>query len=106
MKAVVNLEPFYPRVAAEVIGRLPTRGVDPDLVREGQLVAEKMRAAATSINSMPATAILFHVPQSRWAEPEALSRAAVEQYQFVERLRPELTARYGVEFPTLDVPNP
>jgi len=106
VKAMVNLEPIDPRVTAQVIGRLPTRGVDPDLVREGQLVAEKMQAAAASIDSRSAVTILFHVPQSRWAEAEALRRAAVEQCQFVERLRPELTARYGVEFPTLDVPNP
>jgi hypothetical protein len=106
VKAMVNLEPIHPRVTAQVIGRLPTEGVDPDLVREGQLVAEKMRAAAASIDSMPAVTILFHVPQSRWLEAEALSRAAVEQCQAVERLRPELTARYGVSFPTLDVPNP
>lgn len=106
VKSVVNLQPIDTRVAAEVIGRLPTQGVDPDLVREGRLVAEKMRAAAASIGSMPAVTTLFRVPTSRWLEAEALSRAAVEQCQVVERLRPDLTARYGVEFPVLDVPTP
>ncbi len=106
VKAMVNLEPINPRVTAQVIGRLPTQGVDPDLIREGQLAAEKMRVAGASIDSMPAVTILFRVPQSRWLEAENLSRLAIEQCEAVELLRPELTARYGVEFPPLDVPKP
>jgi hypothetical protein len=63
-------------------------------------------SGALPLASVPAVTILFRLPQSRWAEAEAPSRAAVEQCQAAERLRPELTARYGVEFPPLDVPAP
>jgi hypothetical protein len=96
--------PINPGTVARTIDSLPTQGVDPDLLRQGQFVSEKMKAAAASLDSMPVVTILFRVPQSRWLESENLSRAAVEQCQMVERLRPELMARYGVEFPPLDVP--
>ena len=51
---------------------------------------------------MSAFTMLFHVPTSRWAK--ALSKPAMEQCYVVEKLRPILMARYGVEFPSLDVP--
>jgi hypothetical protein len=91
---------------AEEVDRLPTLCVDPGLVREGRLAVETMRAAAASLRSVPAFAILFRYPGSAFAEAEALSGTAVEQCRAVDRLRPELTARYGVEFPPLDLPGP
>jgi hypothetical protein len=104
MKAAVQPVPIYPEVVAQDISKLPTQGVDPDLVRQGQIVVDKMRAAADSINSMPGVTILLRIPWSRWLEAEALSKAAVEQCYLVDQIRPELKARYGVEFPPLDVP--
>jgi hypothetical protein len=67
-------------------------------------VVEKMRAAAASIRPLSGFAVLFRLPQSGMSEAEALSRAAVEQCRVVDRTRPDLTARYGVEFPPLDLP--
>ena len=98
--------PINPGTAARTIDSLPTQGVDPDLLQQGQLAAEKMRAAAASIDSMPAITVLLHVPSSRWLEAEGLSRAAMEQCQVIERMQPVLKARYGVEFPQLEVPKP
>jgi len=98
------LHPIDSGVAARVIGNLQTRGVDPALLRDGQLVVEKMRAAADSINSMPVYTILFRIPWSRWLEAEALSKAAMEQCYRLEPLRGQLTTRYSVVFPPLDVP--
>lgn len=49
---------------------------------------------------------VWGIPQEQFVAAWNLSRLAIEQCHAVERLRPELTARYGVEFPTLDVPNP
>jgi hypothetical protein len=106
LKALFSSVPVDSDVMAKEIGGLPTEGVDPELVREGHLIAEKMRAAADSIRLMPAFTILFHRPASRWLEAEALSKAAIEQGYVVERMRPALTARYGVEFPPLNVPRP
>lgn len=106
LKAALHPIPIDPDPAARKIVNLLTLGVDPELVREGQLVGEKMRAAAAAINSISTFEILFHFPRTRLVEAAALSRAAIEQCQVVERMRPDLTARYGVEFPPLDVPTP
>ena len=65
-----------------------------------------MRAASVSIKSISAFEIFFRIPRSRFVEAEVLSRAAVEQCQVVERMRPDLSARFGVAFPALDVPTP
>jgi hypothetical protein len=105
LKAALHPAPIDSDVAAKTIVKLSTRDVDPDLVREGQLVAEKMRAAADSIGSMPVVTILFRVPLSRWLEAEALSKAAIDQCRVVEGMRPELKARYGVEFPSFEILN-
>jgi len=104
LKLVLQPVPIDSEVAAKGISHLTTKGVDPDLVREGQLAGEKMRATADSIGSMPVYTILFHLPHSRWLEAEALGKAAMEQCYVVEKMRSELSARYGVEFPPLDVP--
>jgi hypothetical protein len=104
LKKALHPVPIDSGVAARVIGNLQTRGVDPALLREGQLAAEKMRATADSLGSMPVYTILFQLPHSRWLEAEALGKAAMEQCYVVEKMRLELSARYGVEFPPLDVP--
>lgn len=106
LKAALRPVPINPETAAREIDRLPTLGVDPALVREGQLAVEKMRAAGASIRSVSGFAVLFHFPRSQLTEAEALSRAAVAQCRVVEQMRPDLTARYGTEFPTLDLPTP
>ena len=106
LKSVLQPLPIDPTAAAEKISHLPTLGVDPDLVRKGQVVVEKMRAASASIKSITAFELLFHFPRTRFAEAEASSRVAIEQCRVVERMRPDLTARYGMEFPPLDVPTP
>jgi hypothetical protein len=103
LKKALHPAPIDSGIAARVIGNLQTRGVDPALLREGQLAAEKMQAAANPIKSMPVYTILFQLPHSRWLEAEALGKAAMEQCYLVEKMRPELSARYGVEFPPLDV---
>jgi hypothetical protein len=104
LKEALHQVPIDSEVAAKDIRNLPTKGVDPDLVRECQLAAEKMQAASESIYSMPVYTILFHLPFSRWLEAEARGKAAMEQCYLVEQMRPELSVRYGVEFPPLDVP--
>jgi hypothetical protein len=106
LKAALRPLPIDPGVAAREIDRLPTLGVDPVLVRESQFVVEKMRTASASIRSLSGFAVLFHFPRSQFAEAEALSRDAVSQCRVVERMRPKLTARYGMEFPPLDLPIP
>jgi len=106
LKAALKPRPINTETAARDITSLPILSVDPDLVREGQLVAQKMQAASASIKSISAFEIVFHYPRSRFTEAEALSRTAIEQCRVVERMRPDLTARFGVEFPPLDVPNP
>ena len=103
LKKALHPAPIDSGIAARVIGNLQTRGVDPALLREGQLASEKMQAAANSNKSMPVYTILFQLPHSRWLEAEALGKAAMEQCYLVEKMRPELSARYGVEFPPLDV---
>jgi hypothetical protein len=102
--AALKPQPIDPSEAARAVGRLPTLGVDPDLVREGQLVVEKMQAAGTVIRSLSGFALLFPLPGT--AKAERLARDAVAPCRVVERMRPDLTARYGVEFPPLDLPPP
>lgn len=106
LKAALKPRPIDPKVVARDITSLSTLGVDPDLVWEGQFAAEKMRSAADSIRSISAFAILFHFPRSQLAEAEALSRAAVGQCWVIERMRPKLAARHGMEFPPLNLPTP
>ena len=107
LKAALRPRPIDPGAAAETIGHLPTLGVEPELVREGQLVVEQMRAASASIKSISAFEVFFRVSRPRFVEAEVLlSRAAIEQCQVVERMRPDLSARFGMEFPALDVPAP
>jgi hypothetical protein len=106
IKAALRPHPIDPGAVARDIGNLLRLGVDPELVRESQLVVDKMRAASASIKSLSAVAVLFHFPRSRLAEAEALSREAFAQCQVIERMRSDLTARFGVEFPSLELPTP
>jgi hypothetical protein len=106
LKAALHPMPIKPEAAALDIDCLSTQGVDPGLVREGQLVMEKMRTTANAIESVSTFEILFRYPGSRTLAASTAATAAFGQCRVVEGLRPELTARYGVEFPTLDVPTP
>ena len=104
LKETLRPLPIDPAVAARTIANLPVRDVDPDLIREGQLVAEKMRAASASVKSLSPFAILFGLPSC--AEAANQSRSAIEQYSAAGKLRPVLAARYGMEFPPFNVPTP
>jgi hypothetical protein len=78
LKAALNTLPINPEVAGREIDQLPTLGVDPELVRQSQLVVEKMRASGVSLQSLSGFTILFHDPWSQLTEVEALGRVAVE----------------------------
>ena len=102
LKAALSPQPINPEAAARDIDHLPTLGADPDLVRHGQLVVEKMRAATATAHSLSETPVLFRFRGS--ARLDEQTRDVVVQCRAVERMRPDLTARYGVEFPPLDLP--
>jgi hypothetical protein len=102
LKAALNPQPINPEAAARDIDHLPTLGVDPDLVRQGQLVVEKMRAATGTAHTLSETPVLFRFRGS--AKLDEQTRDVVIQCRAVERMRPDLTARYGMEFPPLDLP--
>ena len=104
LKDALHPLPINPKAAVRAIDSLPTLGVDPDLLRQGHLLTEKMKIAAATLDSMPVFTILFRIPASRWLDAEASAKAIVEQCNVVAGLRQELTARYGVEFPNLDPP--
>ncbi len=106
LKTALRPHPIDPASVAREIDHLPTLSVDPLLVREGQVVAEKMRAAGTSIKAISAFEIIFHFPRSRFIEAETRSRDAIAQCRLVERMRPDLTIRYGIEFSPFDLPTP
>lgn len=104
LKAALKPQPIDPSEVAQQIDRLPMLGVDPELIQQGQLLVERMRAAGTAIRSLSGFAWLLPLPGT--ARAERLARDAVEQCRVIERLRPGLTARYGAEFPPLDLPPP
>jgi len=106
IKAALRPHPIDLALAAREIDHLLKLDVDPELLRESQIAAEKMRAASASLKSLSAFALLFHFPRSHFAEAETLSREALAQCQAIERMRPDLTARFGVEFPSLELPTP
>src|SRR5690348_1974833 len=57
LKAALHPLPINPAEVAKKVTLLPTLGVDPELVREGQVVAEKMRTAGTAIRSLSGFAL-------------------------------------------------
>ena len=103
-KAALPPGPINPDAVMRDLSRLSTAGVDPDLLRETNLVSEKMWALSASIQSIPEYAVLFRYPRSHFARAEERGRVAVEQCRVVERMRADLTAKYGVEFPPIELP--
>lgn len=102
LKAALSPQPINPEAAARDIDHLPTLGVDPDLLRQSRLVVEKMRAATATAHALSETPLPFRFRGS--AKLDAQTKDAVTQCRTVERMRPDLTARYGMEFPPLDLP--
>ena len=106
LKTALRPQPLNPETAAKDIDHLPTLGVDPELVRQAQDLTAKMWDATRSAHSLSERPVLSPFRLSANSKFEAQLKDMVAQCRVIERMRADLTARYGMEFPPLDLPTP
>lgn len=89
LKAALQPQPNNPDSVARQIDHLPTLGVDPELVRQTQIVVEKMRTPSATAHSLSDSGWFSLFRWSTHARLDAELKDLVAQCRAIEKMRPE-----------------